>query len=252
MFGDGGTSNDENPTHTYSTTGVYTINHSVINPIGISWYNASNYMLARPAGDSCAAISPSGNGTIITPVGKEPVPLETEMLSIPLLIIPFLCLLYIFRGYEEEGSNPLWGDVLAAGLGMIVCGIVALWFIQGGITSVPITLENASYTVPSTMSISDARAIASNASQETHILGIRGSGMFVSSAISTAESIDGATIMIHTHDTIVQQYQDYGVAFLYMLIGVILAALFLVSLRFSIDQIQQRESDESDPENWRY
>jgi len=251
-FGDGNYSSEQNPVHNYTYTGVFGINLSATNVINTSWYNISNYMLARPAGDSCAAIAPVGNVSVTVPTGKEPVPLKTEILPIPFLVIPLLCLVYIFRGHgDSEESNPVWGDVLAAGFGMVISAMVVIWFITGGITSVPVTVENASYEVPSSMSVADARLVQESVAQSIPIIGEQGSGMSITSAVSTAESVAGMTIMIRTHDTITQQYQDFGVAFLYMLLFVILVALFGGSLKFGIDQLREQDNDIDDPENWR-
>lgn len=59
MFGDGNTSVEQNPVYQYNFTGLFTINFSVTNSIGTSWSNVSNYMTARPVGDSCTG----GTGT---------------------------------------------------------------------------------------------------------------------------------------------------------------------------------------------
>jgi PKD repeat protein len=54
MFGDGNTSVAQNPIYQYNITGVYTINFSVTNSIGTSWSNITDYITARPLGDTCA------------------------------------------------------------------------------------------------------------------------------------------------------------------------------------------------------
>ena len=54
MFGDGDTSTMQNPTHNYNDTGVYGINFSMTAPSGTRWSNVTNYITARPIGDTCA------------------------------------------------------------------------------------------------------------------------------------------------------------------------------------------------------
>lgn len=54
-FSDGGTSVVANPTHEYTSVGVYSVNHGVIDGNGTYyWSNLSGYITARPIGDQCA------------------------------------------------------------------------------------------------------------------------------------------------------------------------------------------------------
>ena len=76
--------------------------------------------------------------------GMEPMSVSPSNLYIPFLLIPFACLVYIFRGIGDD-VNPLWGNVLASGTGLVVCGIVSFWFLSGGIMANPILLENTTY-----------------------------------------------------------------------------------------------------------
>lgn len=241
-FGDGNTSSEQNPMHVYEFTGVFTIEHSATNPVGTSWYNRSNYINVRPVGESCDAFVPiddvSAEGDII--------PLKASLLSIPFILTPLLCLAYIFRGKREE--NSIWGNVFASGIGLITSAIVVLWFIQGGVTSVPVTLENTSYEIPGTMTLAEAQAIQNNASTTVNIIGAGGNGMFIRSAAATAEASEGTRIVIRTHDIVIQQYQDIGVAILYALMGVVLVALLLWSLWEMYVQIMMRRSDELNQE----
>jgi hypothetical protein len=52
-FGDGVNSTDQNPVITYTTTGVYDVDHSASDGT-TEWYNLSGYLTARPVGDTCA------------------------------------------------------------------------------------------------------------------------------------------------------------------------------------------------------
>jgi PKD repeat protein len=46
MFGDGSTSTDQNPLHTYTVAGIYTVNHSVTNSFGTGWTNRTGAVMA--------------------------------------------------------------------------------------------------------------------------------------------------------------------------------------------------------------
>jgi hypothetical protein len=48
-FGDGSTSSEENPTHTYTGMGLFTVNLTVCNEGGCSWLNRSSYIYAALA-----------------------------------------------------------------------------------------------------------------------------------------------------------------------------------------------------------
>ena len=61
IFGDGNTSIIKNPNNTYSTVGLFNVNHSVTNPVGTLWDNESGYITVRSVGDTCAG----GIGTTI-------------------------------------------------------------------------------------------------------------------------------------------------------------------------------------------
>jgi PKD repeat protein len=62
VFNDGNTSSDKNPANLFSTVGVYSINHSVTNPLRTEWVNKSNYVVARSVGDTCGSTASSGSG----------------------------------------------------------------------------------------------------------------------------------------------------------------------------------------------
>ncbi|MGA2912325.1 MAG: PKD domain-containing protein [Methanoregula sp.] len=52
-FGDGNTSTDINPENTFSTPGMYTVSHAVINDNATAWNNKTGYIRAIPAYYSC-------------------------------------------------------------------------------------------------------------------------------------------------------------------------------------------------------
>ena len=56
MFGDGNTSFDPNPNNTYSTVGMFTVNHSVTNPVRTMWENKTGFITVRAVGDTCAGV----------------------------------------------------------------------------------------------------------------------------------------------------------------------------------------------------
>ncbi|MCF8277074.1 MAG: M4 family metallopeptidase [Flavobacteriales bacterium] len=74
-FGDGNTSTDQNPTHTYQSEGTYTVSLTATNGFGSNVVSQNNYILVdRPTGPTAAggfscsagpvALSASGNGTL--------------------------------------------------------------------------------------------------------------------------------------------------------------------------------------------
>jgi PKD repeat protein len=70
MFGDGNTSFEMNPNNTYSTVGMFTVNHSVTNPVRTMWENKTDFITVRAVGDTCAGvIGTSINFTIQGPSG---------------------------------------------------------------------------------------------------------------------------------------------------------------------------------------
>jgi PKD repeat protein len=236
-FGDGNTSVLQSPSYLYEGYGIFTVSHNATNAYGTVWENKTNLITVALEGTYCDASS-GGNVTVVG--GNNPpttTPLKPNLVVLPFLVIPLISMFYIFRGDGTE-NNSVWGDVIATGTGMVVSAMVALWFIQGGVTSIPVTVENATYVIPSTMSIDDAYTVQSNAAQEVSVLGAKGSGMFITSGISSMEPSEGATITVHTHDTVTQQYTDVGVAMLYMMFTLILAVLFLYSIAFGIQQVR--------------
>ena len=221
----------------------------------ITIYSDSCYVCVESGGYGDVTCVPCGNFTAVIPPVKSPIvptesiPLNADLVPVFLIILPFLALFYIFSGSQE--GHPIWGDILASAFGLVISAILVMWFIQGGITSAPATIETAVYELPSSLTVSQLETIQESFSQQSSILGIKGTGMMVISSVSTSELKNEMTVVVHTHDTIRQQYQDIGVAFLFMLLAVIFAALFLWSLKFSIDQIREQANDENDPENWR-
>lgn len=173
-------------------------------------------------------------------------PIGTDLVVVPFLVMPLLCTFYVFRWDGYGGTNTVWADLIATGFGAVISAVVMIWFIIGGITSVPVTVESSVFSVPSGMSVSDA---ISNASVLPS-LGNLGSGMHVVSSISSAVTTD-LGVSIHTYDSVIVQYQDFGVALLYGVFTVILVALFAWTLYQSWNQILGERSAEDDPERWR-
>jgi len=60
LFGDGSSSTSQNPSHTYSAAGSYTVNHSATNAEGTSWKNITSYITAStPVSIASFTYSPS-------------------------------------------------------------------------------------------------------------------------------------------------------------------------------------------------
>lgn len=250
-FNNGNTSTSQNPEILYSGTGYFGVNFSVTTPNGTSWSNVSSYMLARPAGDTC--VMPSA--ATVTEEGMKALPssvkLNPDIIPIIFTIIPFACLGYIFRKRGEGESNSLWSNLIASGVGAVVAGMVVLWLIGGGIGSVPVTLENVSYEIPSSMSVSDAIAIQDAATSQASTIGHGGDGMFIATAMSTAERTSPMSVMVRTYDTVTVKYQDGGLMFLYLLLCTVLVALFGWSIIAMRNQLQEQEYyEENDMEKY--
>lgn len=164
-----------------------------------------------------------------------------DVVSIVFLAVPLLCLVYILHGGKE---NPIWGNILFAGLGAVCAGMVAMWFLSGVIVSTSI-VSNATYEIPSNLTMDEMIAQQSNISTTTNSLGSGGSGMFVRSAISasTGENLTNqTTVSVHTYDIIYQQYQDIGIMFFYMMLCLVLVALFLWSVADMRQVLNEQDS----------
>jgi PKD repeat protein len=57
-FGDGNTSSDENPVHTYDAGGLFSVNLTICNDGGCTWLNRSNYIYAVPLGSATPSETP--------------------------------------------------------------------------------------------------------------------------------------------------------------------------------------------------
>jgi hypothetical protein len=151
-----------------------------------------------------------------------------DVVSIVFLVIPWLCLVYIFKGLTSD-ANPIWGNVLASGIGVLVAAMVAIWFIQGTIVS-PTIVSNATYQLSGDLTAEEMLAQQAAASNTSTVIGAGGSGMFLRSGISASSGsnlTNQTTVSIHTYDIVYQQYSDAGMMMLYMLLAVVLSALFL-------------------------
>lgn len=171
-----------------------------------------------------------------------------DIISVIFLIIPWACLVYIFRGVGEE-QNPLWGNVLASGISFVVCLMIAIWFFSGTVVS-PTVVVNATYQISTDMTAEEMLAEQAELSNTTEQLGAGGSGMFVRSAISTSGNVTNSTeINVRTYDIIYQQYQDFGIMALYVFLGLISVALFLWSVsEMRTELTNQRDDANNDGE----
>ena len=190
---------------------------------------------------------------------KPPViPIETTNLYTPFILAPILCLAYMFRAVkseeddeQNEESNPIWGDILISGAGFVISAMVAIWFVQG-IASAPVVIESVAYTLPNAGSVSEIQGLLANTTTSEYKISPGGTGMFVRSPISSSEiTVTGSSVVVHTHDTVKQLYQDIGLMFLYMLLCAILGLMFVWSLLEARRQIQERNYyDDNDMEQY--
>ena len=142
-----------------------------------------------------------------------------DIIGVCFLLLPWVCLLYVFRGISSE-SNPLLGNVLASGLSMIISGMCLLWLLQGSIVS-PSLVPNASYALPAGSTAADM----ANYSIASHSLGTGGSGMYQSAALTTANNTSATSITVFTHSIVYSQFQNFGLALLYALLTIISVCL---------------------------
>lgn len=163
-----------------------------------------------------------------------------DLIAIVFLAVPWACGLYIFRGVTSD-ANPVWGNILSAGIGATVAFMVAIWFFSGTIVS-PSIVSNATYQLPTNLTVGELAEQQANASMQVTKLGTGGSGMYTRSAISSSSGgnmTNQTTINVHTYDIVYQQYQDMGMMFLYLLVGGILVGLlvwFVVDMRKVIQE----------------
>jgi hypothetical protein len=75
--------------------------------------------------------------------------------------------------------------------------------------------------------------------------------MMFSSITSSEITMSGSSVIVHTHDSVRQLYQDTGVMLLYMLLCAVLGLMFVWSLLEARRQIQERDYyDENDMEQY--
>jgi hypothetical protein len=219
----------------------------------VSIFSATDYG-SNVTTTRCTSPAPGGltGGEVKPPV----VPVETTNLYTPFVLAPILCLAYIFRSVksdendeQNEESNPILGDIIVSGVGFILSAMVVIWFIQG-ISSAPVIIESVSYTLSASDNVAEIQTLLANTTVSEYKINSGGTGMFIRSSISSSEiTVSGSSVIVYTHDTVRQLYQDIGVAILYMLLCAILGLLFAWSLLELRRQIQEREYyDENDME----
>lgn len=88
LFGDGATSSAQNPYHTYSNYGYYTVNHSSTNYNGLTtWNNKSDYVVIVP---SSPIIITKFKGTPTSGVASLPVAFSDTSLALPYPVTSWL------------------------------------------------------------------------------------------------------------------------------------------------------------------
>lgn len=143
-----------------------------------------------------------------------------DIIATIFLILPWACLWYVFRGMSSS-ENPIWGNLIAAALGGIVAGVVAIWFFSGTIVT-PHVVSNLTYQFPNGTDQSSVMG----SSLVNNVLEEGGVGMFDASPILTI-TVGNTTLMsANTFDIVYVRYQDFGLMFLYMLMTLIFIALF--------------------------
>lgn len=159
-----------------------------------------------------------------------------ENIAIIFLVLPLLCFLYIFRGLNND-INPLWGNILAAGLAAVISAMVAMWLLTGSIVA-PVIVPNTTYSMAGTFS---------DAPLSIYTLGQDGSGMYIRSPISIQTDpaiITNKTTSVVTYDIVYTQFQNFGLMLLYMAFFVAGVALFLWFVAELRNEMNARKQDE--------
>jgi len=153
-------------------------------------------------------------------------------IAIVFILLSFGLFWYIFRNIREDEGNPVWGNLFASFLNIIICLVLAYSFITGNIMDMSI-VENASYTVsyPSLDASASALIDPNAVSERQYIIGKSGSGMYTISAIDSMPGISpylsNFTVSYLTKDIVYIQVQDWGLFFLFGFLACCSAALFL-------------------------
>lgn len=160
-----------------------------------------------------------------------------ENISIIYLVIPVLCFIYIFRGIGSD-TNPIWGNILASGLSVILCAMAAIWLSQGSIVS-PSLVGNSTYQISPDMTVGEIAQEQANISDPLYSIGAGGSGMFMRAPMSVGDAVPNATVTVYTYDIVYNQFQNLGLALLYMLgcvLSIGLLGWFIIDMRRAIEE----------------
>jgi len=153
-------------------------------------------------------------------------------IAIVFIILVFGLFWYIFRNIRGDEGNPIWGNLFASFLNIIICLILAYSFISGNIMDMSI-VENASYTIsyPSLDASTPSLINPAAAIDRRYIIGKSGGGMYTINAIDSMPGINpylgNFTVSYLTKDIVYIQIQDWGLFFLFCFLACCSAALFL-------------------------
>jgi PKD repeat protein len=122
-FGDGSTSTLQNPSHTFSSTGTYTISLTAYNAAGSRAVTASEYITVKSS-EVTQVITTS---PIIIPTT---IPVTTKT-TVPVTAAPTVTPLSA-TGDTTTSDSALSGLLIPAGIGLVIVSIVIIFFVKRG------------------------------------------------------------------------------------------------------------------------
>jgi hypothetical protein len=176
----------------------------------------------------------------------------TQNMALVFIVVVFGLFWYIFRGLGNE-QNPKWGNFLAVGLGIVLCGFVGYAFFSGGIGTVTV-VNNATYQVDyTTLTPAEIASISANATARQYILESGGVGMYSIAAVDNpvlSSSLGKFTVQYYSHDIIYTQNQDRILALLFFVlcaINVVIGVYFFYQTFLVGDEGEDGEGGMNDP-----
>jgi len=153
----------------------------------------------------------------------------------PILALVFLlaslgCFYYLFRGFTVD-DNSMLANILVSGINTILCAIFVMWFLNGSIVDITV-VENITYCMDyDGLNQFQIAELQGSFGTNSYVLDANGAGMYTSKAIGVGNpswpSMENLTLAYSTHDIIYTQYQEKGLAYFFIFLSLLNAALFL-------------------------
>lgn len=157
---------------------------------------------------------------------------------------------YIFRGMGDD-QNPIWGNIIASGINLVVCSLLTIWLIQGNIVQIYM-VANDTHTIDLiNMSAGDIANISGSVTEPVIQLDSAGAGMYEMTAVEEDDlgTYSNLSLMKYYHHNIVYiQIQDVALGFFFAFLAVISGCLFgwfVIKAREAV-QLQKEDDDAAD------